>query len=49
MEKENKEGLNQIGCDEYRLVLEKILDLTKKSSNGELFRINELVKTILKK
>jgi hypothetical protein len=34
--------------DNYRLVLMEIESLTKNSSNGEIYRIHELVKNILK-
>ena len=38
----------QMKYDEYKLVLEEIESLTKNSSNGEIFKIHELVKKSLK-
>lgn len=38
----------QMKYDEYRKVLEGIEQLTKNSSNGEIYRIHEMVKNVLK-
>jgi hypothetical protein len=38
----------QMKYDEYKLVLEQIESLTKNSSNGEIFKIHEIVKKALK-
>jgi hypothetical protein len=38
----------QMIYDEYKLVLEQIESLTKNSSNGEIYKIHEIVKKALK-
>lgn len=37
----------QMKYDEYRSVLENIENLTRNSSNGEIYRIHEMVKKVL--
>lgn len=39
----------QMRHDEYKSALESIELLTKNSSNGEIFKIHEIVKKVLKK
>lgn len=39
----------QMKYDEYRAVLEEIESITRNSSNGEIFKIHEIVKQSLKK
>lgn len=39
----------QMKHDEYKEVLEKIESITRNSSNGEIFKIHEIVKQSLKK
>jgi len=39
----------QMKHDEYKSALESIELLTKNSSNGEIFKIHEIVKKVLKK
>ena len=45
-----EENINlQTKYDEYKSVLESIELLTKGSSNGEIFKIHEIVKKVLEK
>ena len=46
---ENKDHDDFLLKHKYREALEKIENLTKNSSNGEIYKIHEIVKQTLKK